>query len=79
MTTEELAKFFALLTILEPKADICVNARRLAAAGTATADETDTDVLRELRSDSGSIASELASVKIEKLEQKTRLVAKFLT
>ncbi|GGX58325.1 hypothetical protein [Streptomyces noursei] len=78
MTLEELAKFFALLTILEPEADTCVQARRLAVAGTATSEETDTGVVKELRSYAESIKSELDSVSSDKLERKTKLVAKFL-
>ncbi|MGC0327556.1 hypothetical protein RKD23_000546 [Streptomyces sp. SAI-170] len=78
MTTEELAKFYALLTILEPRAELCVQASRLAEVGTAGEGDTDTTVVTQLRNHADRIASELASVSPEKLQKKTATIAKFL-
>ncbi|MFI9362694.1 hypothetical protein ACIG5E_16820 [Kitasatospora sp. NPDC053057] len=78
MTTEELAKFYALLTILEPQAQTCVQAARLAEAGTAGEGDTDTTVVKQLKAHADKIAAELASVSPEKLQRKTAAIAKFL-
>ncbi|MET9730562.1 hypothetical protein ABZZ79_07850 [Streptomyces sp. NPDC006458] len=78
MTTEELAKFYALLTILEPKAQTCVQAARLAEVGTAGDGDTDTTVAKQLKAHTAKIATELASVSPEQLQRKTAAIAKLL-
>lgn len=78
MTPPQLAEFFALLSILEPDTVTCRLAARLAAAGTATAGETDTAVLKELREHAARIAEELGSVSEAQLGRKSALVARLL-
>lgn len=78
MTPQQLAEFFALLTILEPDTITCKLAARLATAGTATEGGTDTSVLKELREHAAKIADELKTVSESKLDRKSALVAKFL-
>ncbi|MER7001114.1 hypothetical protein [Streptomyces sp. NPDC000410] len=78
MTTEELAKFYALLTILEPQEQTCLQAARLAEVGTAGDGDTDTTVVKQLKTHADKIAAELASVSPEKLQRKTAAIAKFL-
>ncbi|CAL9418720.1 hypothetical protein [Streptomyces sp. enrichment culture] len=80
MNTQELAKFFALLTILEPHTQTCVQAARLAdAAATADeGDESDTQVVKDLRAHADKIAAELGTVDAAKLERKAAVIAKFL-
>lgn len=78
MTPHQLAEFFALLSILEPDTVTCRLVVRLAAAGTATAGETDTAVLKELREHAARIAEELTTVSESQLARKAALVARFL-
>jgi len=78
MTPRQLAEFFALLSILEPDSVTCRLAARLAAAGTATAGETDTAVLKELREHAARIAEELRALSEPQLARKAALVARLL-
>ncbi|MBW5483043.1 hypothetical protein [Streptomyces bambusae] len=80
MTTEELAKFYALLTILEPQTQVCLHSARLAEVGTVGDGNTDTDtaVLKQLKTHADKISAELASVKPEKLQRKTEATAKLI-
>jgi hypothetical protein len=79
MKPQDLASFFALLTLLEPDTITCKLAARLAAAGTATDGETDSAVLMELRQHADQIAKELASVDSASKERRANLVDKFLS
>lgn len=78
MEAQELARFYALLAILEPDAVTCEFSARIAEAGTATDIETDTAVTAKFRSDAGKIAAELASVSDERLDRKAATIAKLL-
>lgn len=79
MTIQQLAEFFSLLTILEPDTITCQLAARLATAGTATDEETDISVLKEIRTHAAQITKELTSVSQTSLDRKKALIAKYLT
>ncbi len=78
MTLNELAEFFAILTILEPDSEVCKAAARLAQAGTATEGETDTKVLLDLKNYTDKMVAELKEVDEKSLERKQGLVTKIL-
>ncbi|MFB2839564.1 hypothetical protein [Floridanema evergladense] len=76
---KDLAEVFAILTILEPDAKICQLTARLAIAGTATAGETDTTVLKEIKSCLPELEAELKGVSEKKLDLKEKVLVKILT
>lgn len=79
MELTDLANFFAILTILEPDSKICQFTAKLATAGTATEEETDTTVLREMKKHLPELQKELDTLKANKLELTKKVVAKILT
>lgn len=79
MTTQQVAEFFSLLTILEPDTITCKLAARLASAGTATEEETDIAVIKQLREHADQINKELASVDPGLLDRKKALIAKYIS
>lgn len=79
MELQDLASFFAILTILEPDSKICQFTAKLATAGSATEGETDTAVLKEIKNHLPELQKELATIKQNKLALKAKVITKILT
>jgi hypothetical protein len=79
MELKDLAEMFAILTILEPDTKICQLTARLATAGSSTAGETDTAVIKEIKSCLSDLQAELKEVNDKKLEGKQKLLTRILT
>jgi hypothetical protein len=79
MELKDLASFFAILTILEPDSKICQFTAKLAEAGSATEGETDSTVLKEIKSHLPELQKELEAIKQNKLTLKEKIISKILT
>ncbi|MFM6039534.1 MAG: hypothetical protein ACKPBB_17800 [Sphaerospermopsis kisseleviana] len=79
MELQDLASFFAILTILEPDSKICQFTAKLATAGSATEGETDTAVLKEIKNHLPELQKELETIKQNKLALKEKVITKILT
>lgn len=79
MELKDLAEMFAILTILEPDTKICQLTARLATAGSVTAGENDTAVIKEIKSCLSDLQAELKEVNDKKLEGKQKLLTRILT
>ncbi|MBG0743728.1 MAG: hypothetical protein IV298_09630 [Cylindrospermopsis raciborskii KL1] len=79
MQLQDLASFFAVLTILEPDSKICQFTAKLATAGSATEGETDTAVLKEIKKHLPELQKELDAIKDNKLALKEKVITKILT
>ncbi|MFM5981750.1 MAG: hypothetical protein ACKO9I_14520 [Sphaerospermopsis kisseleviana] len=79
MELQDLASFFAILTILEPDSKICQFTAKLATAGSATEGETDTAVLKEIKNHLPELQKELETIKQNKLALKAKVITKILT
>ena len=79
MELKELAKVFAILTILEPDSQICQLTARLANAGTASDDDTDTEVIKEIKKSLPKLEEELHGIKETKLKAMEKILTKILT
>ncbi|OPH11019.1 hypothetical protein [Cylindrospermopsis raciborskii] len=78
MQLQDLASFFAILTILEPDSKICQFTAKLATAGSATEGETDTTVLKEIKKHLPELQKELDAIKDNKLALKEKVITKIL-
>ncbi|KRH96788.1 MULTISPECIES: hypothetical protein [Cylindrospermopsis] len=78
MQLQDLASFFAVLTILEPDSKICQFTAKLATAGSATEGETDTAVLKEIKKHLPELQKELDAIKDNKLALKEKVITKIL-
>lgn len=78
MELEQLAQFFAILTVLEPDAEVCKFTAKLAEAGTATAESTDFSVIKEIKNNVSKIKEELDTLDKGKLDRMQGVIAKIL-
>lgn len=67
-----------MLTILEPDAEVCKLVAKLATVGTATAGDTDTKVLVEIKQNLSKIKEELATLETAELQKKQERITNYL-
>lgn len=74
MKLQDLTNTFALLMTAEPDSEICAIITRLAKASTATDEETDMSIVREVRARRDELEAELGRLDQSQLVRKSLLL-----